>query len=312
MRARACVLASPSSGRRFRCTRCNPYLPGNAGAIGAAALLTADTAIADRRSTRGSNQSARVVGPFIETRDGTQLFYRDWGSGSPLVFLSGWALTSDCWGCQMGPLSDSGLRCIAYDRRGHGRSSDPGRGFDYDSLADDLAAVLDALDLKNVTLVTHSNRLPRGAGEGRQPIDYPNFDRAWRPRRVGTLADHGTQDCGANAAHDSEDLRRRAARAVPHAHRAAEQGPAGVRGDLRIGGLDRINRMNRIVGGREAAPVNPVHPVTTSFSVFTRSSRDPWDRDTACRPASRRTRRTTHPYCAPGMCRELHAASAGP
>jgi non-heme chloroperoxidase len=127
-----------------------------AGAIGAAALLTADTAIADRRSARDSNRSPRVVGPFIETRDGTQLFYRDWGSGAPLVFLSGWALTSDCWGYQMGPLSDSGLRCIAYDRRGHGRSSDPGRGFDYDSLADDLAAVLDALDLKNVTLVTHS------------------------------------------------------------------------------------------------------------------------------------------------------------
>jgi non-heme chloroperoxidase len=124
-------------------------------AIGGAALLSADSAIADQR-TRVSNTSARVAGPFVETRDGTQLFYRDWGSGAPLVFMSGWALTSDCWGYQMAPLSDGGLRCIAYDRRGHGRSSDPGRGFDSDSLADDLAAVLDALDLKNVTLVTHS------------------------------------------------------------------------------------------------------------------------------------------------------------
>jgi non-heme chloroperoxidase len=69
--------------------------------------------------------------------------------------MSGWALTSDCWGYQMAPLSES-TRCIAYDRRGHGRSSDPGRGFDADTLADDLAAVLDALDLKNVTLVAHS------------------------------------------------------------------------------------------------------------------------------------------------------------
>ena len=106
-------------------------------AIGGAALLGADTAIADQRA-RGSNASARVTGPFVETRDGTQLFSRDWGSGAPLVFISGWALTSDCWGYQMAPLSDSGLRCIAYDRRGHGRSSDPGRGFDYDTLADDL------------------------------------------------------------------------------------------------------------------------------------------------------------------------------
>ena len=78
------------------------------------------------------------------------------GKGTPLVFLSGWALTSECWAYQMAPLSDSGLRCIAYDRRGHGRSSDPGRGFDYDTLADDLGAVLDALDLQTVTLVAHS------------------------------------------------------------------------------------------------------------------------------------------------------------
>jgi non-heme chloroperoxidase len=124
-------------------------------AIGGAALLSADTALADQR-TRAANTSARVAGPFVETRDGTQLFYRDWGTGTPLVFMSGWALTSDCWGYQMAPLSDSGLRCIAYDRRGHGRSSDPGRGYESDTLADDLAAVLDALDLKKVTLVTHS------------------------------------------------------------------------------------------------------------------------------------------------------------
>ena len=130
-------------------------LKGAGVAIGGAALLAADA------SLRGATSFARLrgrhsIGPFIETRDGTQLFYRDWGSGAPLVFISGWALTSDCWGYQMAPLSDSGLRCIAYDRRGHGRSSDPGRGFDYDTLADDLAAVLDALDLKNVTLVAHS------------------------------------------------------------------------------------------------------------------------------------------------------------
>src|SRR5262245_3397835 len=123
-------------------------LKGASAAIGGAALLAADGAQAERRVSRSPTT--------IQTRDGAQLFYRDWGSGAPLVFLSGWALTSECWAYQMAPLSDSGLRCIAYARRGHGRSSDPGRGFDYDTLADDLASVLDALDLHNVTLVTHS------------------------------------------------------------------------------------------------------------------------------------------------------------
>jgi non-heme chloroperoxidase len=130
-------------------------LKGTGAAISAAALLVADSAIAERRSTRSSDAANRI-GPYIETRDGTQLFYRDWGAGAPLVFISGWALTSECWAYQMAPLSESGLRCIAYDRRGHGRSSDPGRGFDFDTLADDLAAVLDALELQNVTLVAHS------------------------------------------------------------------------------------------------------------------------------------------------------------
>jgi non-heme chloroperoxidase len=93
---------------------------------------------------------------YLRTTDGASLFYRDWGTGKPVVFLSGWALNSDVWGYQMVPLSDAGLRCVAYDRRGHGRSSDPGRGYDYDTLASDLAAVLDRLDLRGVTLVGHS------------------------------------------------------------------------------------------------------------------------------------------------------------
>jgi pimeloyl-ACP methyl ester carboxylesterase len=92
----------------------------------------------------------------IWTADGTELFYRDWGTGTPVVFLSGWALSSEFWSYQMAPLSDAGFRCIAYDRRGHGRSGDPGRGFDYDTLANDLAAVLDALHLTDVQIVAHS------------------------------------------------------------------------------------------------------------------------------------------------------------
>jgi non-heme chloroperoxidase len=94
--------------------------------------------------------------PFIETKDATSLFYRDWGEGKPVVFCAGWTLSSDMWRSQMLALSDAGLRCVAYDRRGHGRSDDPGDGYDYDSLADDLGAVLTALGLEDVCLVAHS------------------------------------------------------------------------------------------------------------------------------------------------------------
>jgi non-heme chloroperoxidase len=92
----------------------------------------------------------------ICTADGVDLFYRDWGAGRPLLFLSGWTLNSLMWGYQMEPLAKEGFRCIAYDRRAHGRSSDPGGGYDFDTLADDLAAVVAALDLQDVIGVAHS------------------------------------------------------------------------------------------------------------------------------------------------------------
>ncbi len=92
----------------------------------------------------------------IVARDGTRLFHRDWGEGRPVVFLAGWGLPSECWAYQAAALSDQGLRCIAYDRRGHGRSDASWKGYDYDSLADDLAAVLEQLDLRDVVLVAHS------------------------------------------------------------------------------------------------------------------------------------------------------------
>src|SRR5262249_5289344 len=99
--------------------------------------------------------------PFIVTRDGASLFYKDWGKGKPVVFVHGWALNSDMWQYQMIHLTGQGLRCVSYDSRGHGRSSDPGQGYDYDTLADDLAAVIERLDLREVTLVGHS----MGGGE---------------------------------------------------------------------------------------------------------------------------------------------------
>jgi len=96
------------------------------------------------------------MGPFISTCDGNELFHLDWGSGRPVVFVHAWALSSEFFRHQLSDLTDQGFRCVAYDRRGHGRSSTPGFGYDYDTLADDLDAVLRALDLHDVTLVAHS------------------------------------------------------------------------------------------------------------------------------------------------------------
>lgn len=99
--------------------------------------------------------------PFLETDDHTAIHYTDWGRGRPVVFIHGWGVGGDMWEYQTTPLSDAGLRCIAYDRRGCGRSSQPGSGYDFDTLADDLATLLDRLDLRDVTLVAHS----MGGGE---------------------------------------------------------------------------------------------------------------------------------------------------
>ena len=96
------------------------------------------------------------TGDFVETPDGTRLGFTDWGTGKPVVFVHAWALPSPMWDYQIGALAEQGLRCIAYDRRGHGRSSKPGSGYDCDTLADDLSALLTQLDLHDVTLVSHS------------------------------------------------------------------------------------------------------------------------------------------------------------
>ncbi|MCH5585376.1 alpha/beta hydrolase [Shimazuella sp. AN120528] len=99
--------------------------------------------------------------PYFESKDQTKLFYREWGEGKPVIFISGWSLSSTMWNYQMIDLSSKGIRCIAYDRRGHGRSDDPGKGYDYDTLTDDLRALIEHLDLHKVTLIGHS----MGSGE---------------------------------------------------------------------------------------------------------------------------------------------------
>jgi len=97
----------------------------------------------------------------ITTKDGTEIYYKDWGSGPTVVFSHGWPLNADSWEAQMLHLAANGCRCIAHDRRGHGRSSQPWHGNDMDTYADDLAALIEALDLRAATLIGFST----GGGE---------------------------------------------------------------------------------------------------------------------------------------------------
>jgi non-heme chloroperoxidase len=117
------------------------------------------------KSASGASRHTTVTGPVdgntITVDDGTRLFFKDWGSGRPVVFSHGWPLNSDAFEDQMFFLASHGYRCIAHDRRGHGRSSQPWGGNDMDTYADDLAALVRALDLTGAVFVGHST----GAGE---------------------------------------------------------------------------------------------------------------------------------------------------
>src|SRR5258705_732172 len=102
----------------------------------------------------------------ITVKDGTTICYKDWGSGPVVTFSHGWPLNSDAWDGQLHFLAQNGFRVVAHDRRGHGRSSQAWSGNDMDGYADDLAAVIETLDLKDVTAVVHST----GGGEGARSI----------------------------------------------------------------------------------------------------------------------------------------------
>ncbi|MDQ0140451.1 alpha/beta fold hydrolase [Cupriavidus necator] len=120
---------------------------------------------------------------FITTKDGTRIFYKDWGSGRPVVFSHGWPLNADAWDAQMLFLVQQGFRVIAHDRRGHGRSDQPAQGNDMDTYADDLAALLDALDLQGATLVGHST----GGGEVAHYIGRHGTKRVAKAVLIGAV-----------------------------------------------------------------------------------------------------------------------------
>jgi non-heme chloroperoxidase len=117
------------------------------------------------------------------TRDGTEIYYKDWGEGPAVTFSHGWPLTADAWDGQLLFLAQHGFRVIAHDRRGHGRSSQPSAGNDMDGYADDLAAVIEALNLRDATLVGHST----GGGEVARYIGRHGTGRVARAALISAV-----------------------------------------------------------------------------------------------------------------------------
>ena len=131
-----------------------------------------------------STTAAERTASTITVKDGTQIYFKDWGAGQPIVFSHGWPLTADAWDAQMVFLASRGFRCISHDRRGHGRSTQPWNGNEMDTYADDLAALTEALDLRNAIHIGHST----GGGEVARYLGRHGSSRVAKAVLIGAVA----------------------------------------------------------------------------------------------------------------------------
>jgi non-heme chloroperoxidase len=137
------------------------FLVGGAALAATACIHASTKTLSPNNATTTTNTIERKTMSTITTKDGTSIFYKDWGAGQPIVFSHGWPLSADAWDEQMMYFANNGFRTIAHDRRGHGRSSQPWNGNDMDTYSDDLSELVEKLDLKDMIMIGHST----GGGE---------------------------------------------------------------------------------------------------------------------------------------------------